>query len=87
MEGLVIYGKHGCGKCENLKKRLDRMNIEYIYKDILDPTGKNLVDFCKEEKLNPNSIPALAYNGRYLQTDYSTTGVITPTDIEKFLGL
>lgn len=31
---IIIYGKDGCKKCEAAKDKLDRLGLEYTYKDL-----------------------------------------------------
>lgn len=59
-----VFGKHGCAKCEALKRRLAKLleepkyaDVEMVYHDILTEAG--IVEFCKADCINPNRIPAL----------------------------
>lgn len=66
MSGYIahVFGKHGCAKCDMLKKRLSALiatdkysDFTMQYHDIL--TDEGIVDFCKALCINPNRIPAL----------------------------
>lgn len=88
MKKLFLYGKSGCTKCNVLKSRLERMKIPFEYIDILEPSGRGMVRFCREEILNPQRIPSIILKDGdnilgYIQTDYSKNGVITPKEIEE----
>ena len=64
---VVIFGKHGCAKCELLQKRTRALLEEPQYKErynslvVYDAlTIDGLVALCKAEVVGANKIPAIA---------------------------
>ena len=63
---IHVWGKHGCAKCEALRKRLSRMkdegaSIDIEYHDVL--TVEGLAAFCRHGSINGNNIPAFTVEG------------------------
>lgn len=61
---LRVFGKPGCAKCDQLKKRLGKLladpRWEGIGMEVQDlSTVEGLVNFAEAECLNPQRIPAL----------------------------
>lgn len=64
---IIIYGRPGCGACENVKNLLNKKSIEYTYVDIsqMDEHGRDVV-INDAQAANKFALPLIVQNGEFL---------------------
>jgi len=62
---IVIYGRPGCGACENVKRLMDNKNISFTYIDIsqMDERGRDKL-MADADAANMRSLPLIIKNGK-----------------------
>lgn len=57
---IIIYGRPGCGACENVKALLTRRGIEFTYENINDSIIEDAI-MC-----GINTLPVIKKDGKYV---------------------
>lgn len=79
---IKVYSKPGCGKCDSLKEKLDRLGVEYEEHTLeyhitaqpgwQDRNDRDLLVWCCQQGLPAEQLPTVEIDGEY----YAYAGAI-----------